>query len=65
MSNLGNCMENNYIKTADLCERCMYNAAHCEIVGCNESCKMFSVFDCRCFRIKPNTPCPYFEERKE
>lgn len=67
MGNLGKHMENNYIKTADLCERCRYSQyrAPCAREGCNESCKMFSIFGCRCRWIKQNTPCPYFEERKE
>lgn len=57
-------MSRNYIKTADLCERCRYGAqnAPCGTGDCSEKCKMYSVFGCRCLWIKPNTPCPHFEE---
>lgn len=60
-------MSRNYIKTADLCERCKFSAdrAPCATEGCNERCKLYSVFDCRCLWIQPNTPCPYFEEAKD
>ena len=57
-----------HIKSADLCARCRYNfCRHCseEAQGNCFICVMNDIVDCKCLGIKPNTPCPYFEEVKD
>lgn len=63
-------MENN-IKSADLCNRCIYSFyRHCSekmkgnCVGCimDDTGKPGG---CKCLAINPNTPCPYFEEEDD
>lgn len=55
-------MDNNNIKSLDLCRRCVYNyVTHCcgrDCVGC----EMYQFDNCKCFSIRHNTPCPYFKE---
>ena len=64
-------MDNNPIKTYDLCDRCKYGGRYggdcykCRVGYVNKSCSLLSVFGCRCLWIKQNTPCPYFEEEKD
>ena len=61
----------NPIKSADLCARCRYTFyRHCseEMQGNCVSCFMYDTGKpggCKCLTIKPNTPCPYFEEEKD
>lgn len=57
-------MENNPIKTADLCERCVYSADRtCDThFDCHECPCLTADGRCRCLGIKGNTPCPYFED---
>lgn len=56
-------MENNQIKTRDLCERCEFgNCGKACTYSDNELCKLHSVFGCRCDFVRKNTPCPYFKE---
>ena len=57
----------NPIKSADLCNRCAYNRVWCNVsssISCN-ICEMYDGGRCKCLDIKPNTPCPYFEEEKD
>lgn len=59
------------IKSADLCSRCRYTFyRYCseEMQGNCVSCVMYATGNpggCKCLDIKPNTPCPYFEEEKD
>lgn len=58
-------MENNPIKTADLCERCVYSTDRtCDnYFDCQDGCPCFTADGrCRCLGISGNTPCPYFED---
>lgn len=61
-------MDDNHIKTADLCERCEHSVCSkiCTRLDTDGTppCPLYSVFGCRCERIKPNTPCPYFVEKE-
>ncbi len=63
-------IQNNPIKSADLCERCRFTRdVPCgEDTGgemkCDCDCPQYSVHGCRCLWVNPNTPCPYFEEAK-
>ena len=59
-----------HIKSAELCDRCVYTFyRHCsdEILGDCVRCVMYDTGKpggCKCLTIKPNTPCPYFEQVK-
>ena len=61
----------NHIKSADLCARCRYIFyRYCggEMQRNCVSCVMYDTGEpggCKCLKIKPNTPCPYFEEVKD
>lgn len=54
----------NHIKTADLCERCVYGLM-CYVYFDCRGCPCVEDGWCRCIMIKNNTPCPYFEEVKD
>ena len=60
-----------HIKSADLCARCVYNYyRHCrdKMENFCAGCVMDATGKpggCKCLAIKPNTPCPYFEEEKD
>ena len=52
----------NHIKSAELCERCVYGFdRYCTEHGCN-GCERSVDGKCKCIGIRENTPCPYFEE---
>ena len=55
------------IKTPDLCERCVHSTERCcySTVGFCPMCLSQETDGCKCLTIKPNTPCPYFEEVKD
>lgn len=59
------------IKSADLCERYRYTFyRHCSEKMQENcfSCVMYAAGKpggCKFLTIKPNTPCPYFEEEKD
>lgn len=57
----------NPIKSADLCERCFYSLTRClsSSIACTTACGMYDGGRCKCLDIKPNTPCPYFEEEDD
>ena len=61
----------DHIKSEDLCARCVYSFyRHCieEMQGNCVGCVMDDTGKpggCKCLAIKPNTPCPYFDEEKE
>lgn len=64
----GKHMNNNPIKTKDLCERCVSAecsqiAADCRHLEMIDGCPGYSVFGCKCDTIELNTPCPYFGEK--
>lgn len=53
------------IKTADLCERCVYGFdRYCTEHGCN-GCARSVDGKCKCIDIRENTTCPYFEEEDD
>lgn len=57
-----------YIKSEDLCERCIFSLAKCYEKTCCDNCEMNIPADkngCKCLTIKSNTPCPYFYEGTE
>lgn len=48
-------------KTADLCQRCMYECHRCK--GACEACDHQNEHgSCLCLTVLKNTPCPYFKE---
>ena len=52
------------IKTEDLCARCRFSFEEwCRYRGDCRGCENYCALDCRCLRVKKNTPCPYFDER--
>ena len=58
-------MVSNHIKSAELCERCVYGFdRYCIERGCN-GCEMSVDGKCKCIGIRENTPCPYFEEEDD
>lgn len=58
-------MVSNHIKSAELCERCVYGFdRYCIERGCDE-CERLVDGKCKCDGIRENTPCPYFEEVKD
>lgn len=61
-------MDNDiHIKSADLCERCVYSDEFCEpYIDC-QFCgqRMYASdaqYGCCCDTVKTGTPCPYFRE---
>ena len=55
-----------HIKSADLCERCVYGKTRtCVKYNHCYGCMNNDDIGCRCIQIMPNTPCPYFEEEKD
>lgn len=56
--------EPNNIKSADLCDRCVYDITRCRFlcIECplDEECGL-----CKCRTIRWGTPCPYFKESEE
>lgn len=63
-------MDNDiHIKSADLCERCVYSYKFCPHNCSNCRQLMYASADlshirCRCDTIQFGTPCPYFDEAK-
>lgn len=56
-------MENNHIKSKDLCDRCAYG--YLNSCGSREvctGCDMEIDAGCKCMEVKDRTPCEYFKE---
>lgn len=56
-------MDNNHIKSKDLCDRCIYDyyKTCCGRNLCT-GCDMAIDDGCKCVEVKDHTPCPYFKE---
>lgn len=53
----------DHIKSADLCERCVYGLRRtCDVYFDCQGCPCMEDGWCRCMKINHNTPCPYFRE---
>lgn len=56
------------IKSKDLCADCVYDPIRCDSEHCMDCPQIEFEGDmclCKCDTIRDNTPCPYFEERRE
>lgn len=59
-------MNVNNIKSADLCERCVYSYdTHCSGKNCLDCERRLPGGNCKCLSVKKNTPCPDFKEKGE
>lgn len=60
-------MDEQHIKSRDLCERCKYDEARwCDTHACS-SCAQedLKAAECRCNSVKFGTPCPWFAENED
>lgn len=56
------------IKNEDLCAGCVFDPIRCNSADCMECPQIEFEGDtlrCKCDMIRDNTPCPYFEERRD